>query len=211
MLSLLVVCFGLIALDDGAASIPTDSADSRRLRGGPEPRPGTMPRPMSGWRSGARRTACGAERMKHLAMAVLYDPSNGLARGLMGLVAYQGKWERPDEVSREAQDDPKRKALLQEYLQRRAKHARDGRRPLEAGHLVRAERLEAASERPFPPGLEAGSLAGRGVEAPGIQEVGRPLDQAGAGGRRQGPCAGQQQGGQALEADPRALSHRHAG
>ena len=59
--------------------------------------------------------------MKHLAMAVLYDPSNGLARGLMGLVAYQGKWERPDQVSREVQDDPKRKALMQEYLQRRAK------------------------------------------------------------------------------------------
>ena len=32
-----------------------------------------------------------AERMKHLAMAVLYDPSNALARGLMGLVAYQGQ------------------------------------------------------------------------------------------------------------------------
>ncbi len=38
----------------------------------------------------------------------------------MGLVAYKGKWERPDEVSRQAQDDPKRKALLKEYLQRRA-------------------------------------------------------------------------------------------
>ena len=44
--------------------------------------------------------------MKHLAMAVLYDPSNGLARGLMGLVAYQGKWARPDDVSRQVQDDP---------------------------------------------------------------------------------------------------------
>ncbi len=63
----------------------------------------------------------GSERLKHLAMAVLYDPSNGLARGLMGLVAYQGKWERPDQVSRQVQDDPKRKALMQEYLQRRAK------------------------------------------------------------------------------------------
>ena len=29
-----------------------------------------------------------AERMKHLATAVLYDPSNALARGLMGLVAF---------------------------------------------------------------------------------------------------------------------------
>ena len=62
-----------------------------------------------------------AERMKHLATAVLHDPSNGLARGLLGLVAYNGKWEPPDDVSREAQDDPKRQALMQEYLRRRAK------------------------------------------------------------------------------------------
>jgi tetratricopeptide (TPR) repeat protein len=62
-----------------------------------------------------------AERMKHLATAVLYDPSNGLARGLMGLVAYQGKWKRPDDVSQQVQDDPRRKALMQEYLQRRAR------------------------------------------------------------------------------------------
>src|SRR5439155_20212858 len=31
-----------------------------------------------------------SERLKHLALAVLFDPSNALARGLMGLVAYQG-------------------------------------------------------------------------------------------------------------------------
>jgi hypothetical protein len=62
-----------------------------------------------------------AERVKHLATAVLYDPSNALARGLMGLVAYQGKWQRPEDVSRQVQDDPRRKALMQEYLQRRAR------------------------------------------------------------------------------------------
>ncbi len=40
-----------------------------------------MPRPMSGWRFWCESHGLGAERMKHLAMAVLYDPSNGLARG----------------------------------------------------------------------------------------------------------------------------------
>src|SRR6185312_6574917 len=59
-----------------------------------------------------------SERMKHLAVAVLDDPSNALDRGLMGLVACNGKWERPDQVSREAREDPKRKALMQEYLER---------------------------------------------------------------------------------------------
>ena len=62
-----------------------------------------------------------AERLKHLSMAVLYDPKNVLARGLMGLMAYQGKWERPDQVSQEVQDNPQHKARIQEYLQRRVK------------------------------------------------------------------------------------------
>ena len=39
-----------------------------------------------------------AERMKHLALAVLNDPSNPLARGLLGLVGYRGKWGSPEEV-----------------------------------------------------------------------------------------------------------------
>jgi tetratricopeptide (TPR) repeat protein len=60
-----------------------------------------------------------AERLKHLSLAVLYDPSHTLARGLLGLVAFRGKWERPDQVSREVQDDPDHKARIQEYLKRR--------------------------------------------------------------------------------------------
>src|ERR1700677_3384942 len=39
-----------------------------------------------------------AERIKHLSLAVLSDPSHALARGLMGLVAYRGKWDRPEVV-----------------------------------------------------------------------------------------------------------------
>ena len=42
-----------------------------------------------------------AERLKHLSLAVLYDPANALARGLMGLVAYRDKWERPDAVGQQ--------------------------------------------------------------------------------------------------------------
>ncbi len=60
-----------------------------------------------------------AERMKHLAMAVLHDPSNGLARGLMGLVAHDGKWESPDEVSRRTKADAVMSTRLAEYNGRR--------------------------------------------------------------------------------------------
>ena len=62
-----------------------------------------------------------AERTKHLMLAVLLDPANTAARGLMGLVSYQGKWQAPADVAREVQEDPARKALLKEYLQRRAR------------------------------------------------------------------------------------------
>ena len=60
-----------------------------------------------------------AERLKHLSLAVLYEPTNTLARGLMGFVAYQGKWARPDEVSREVQDDPDQKGADQGISKRR--------------------------------------------------------------------------------------------
>lgn len=57
-----------------------------------------------------------AERFKHLTLATLSDPANTMARGLLGLVLYHGKWLRPDAVSRQAQDDPARQAILKEYL-----------------------------------------------------------------------------------------------
>ncbi len=64
-----------------------------------------------------------AERIKHLALATLSDPTNAAARGLLGLVLYQGKWQRPDDLSRQARDDPARQAILKEYLDRRARAA----------------------------------------------------------------------------------------
>jgi hypothetical protein len=60
-----------------------------------------------------------AERLKDLSLAVLYAPSHALARGLLGRVAYRGRWERPDQVSLQVQEDPEHKARTQEYLQGR--------------------------------------------------------------------------------------------
>ncbi|MGO9469097.1 MAG: polymorphic toxin-type HINT domain-containing protein [Isosphaeraceae bacterium] len=64
-----------------------------------------------------------AERAKHLALAILYDPANALARGLTGLVSYKGKWGRPETIGKQIQTDPERQALLREYFERRAKTA----------------------------------------------------------------------------------------
>ena len=77
---------------------------------------------------------------------------------------------------------------------------RQGGRPGETGRLVRPERPEEPSHRPLPRPPPAGPEARRGVEAPGVQEGQRELDQARvagggeAGGRRASP------GQQALEA-----------
>ena len=62
-----------------------------------------------------------AERLKHLALAVVYDPSNALVRGLLGLVAYQGDWGRPEVVGEKIQSSPARQELIREYLRRRAR------------------------------------------------------------------------------------------
>ncbi len=62
-----------------------------------------------------------AERLKQLAVAVLRDPNNAAARGLLGFVAVNGKWRRPDAVPRQVADDPKLAAALREYQVKRGK------------------------------------------------------------------------------------------
>jgi hypothetical protein len=63
---------------------------------------------------------CSTERDKHLSLAVKYDPSYALARGLSGLVEYQKRWGRPDDIAQQIRDDPVRNALISEYRERRA-------------------------------------------------------------------------------------------
>ncbi len=65
-----------------------------------------------------------AERMKHLSDAVALDPSNVLARSLLGLVSFQGKWSKPADVEQGTQNDPKFQAVLREYLDRRVRTPR---------------------------------------------------------------------------------------
>jgi hypothetical protein len=62
-----------------------------------------------------------AEKLKHLALAVLIDPSNAGARGLLGLVGYRDRWERPEQVSERIAADVALTAKLAEYNARREK------------------------------------------------------------------------------------------
>lgn len=56
-----------------------------------------------------------AERLHHLTLAVLADPGHAAARGLMGLVAVDGRWSRPEAVAAKVATDP----ALAEYEARR--------------------------------------------------------------------------------------------
>jgi Pretoxin HINT domain len=62
-----------------------------------------------------------SERIKHLSIASSLDPSNVLARALLGLMAFQGKWAKPDQVEQEIRDNPKYQAIYREYLNRRVR------------------------------------------------------------------------------------------
>src|SRR5262245_4768806 len=57
-----------------------------------------------------------AERMEHLRQAAALDPRNAVARGLMGLVDYKGKWERPEAVQKHVHTDADYQNLIREYL-----------------------------------------------------------------------------------------------
>jgi hypothetical protein len=64
-----------------------------------------------------------AERLEHLARAVLAEPQNVTARGLLGLVAVGGRWEAPEAVRARLKADDDRSAQRAEYEGRRAKVA----------------------------------------------------------------------------------------
>ncbi len=61
-----------------------------------------------------------AERVRHLALAVLADPTNVMARGLAGLVARDGRWVAPAAVAQAARTDAAGQALLADYDRRRS-------------------------------------------------------------------------------------------
>jgi hypothetical protein len=61
-----------------------------------------------------------AERVKHLARAVILDPANVTARGLLGLVGDGGRWQRPEALAEKVKADAALTAALAEYNERRA-------------------------------------------------------------------------------------------
>ncbi len=62
-----------------------------------------------------------AERTRELTLALVREPGHTLARGLLGLVSFDGKWQRPEQVSRSMKENPDLTSRAEEYFKRRQK------------------------------------------------------------------------------------------
>lgn len=127
MIQSLLVCVGFLALLPDRVATP-DEQDRRvydRARDAAGRDPDAHYR-LALW---CEQHGLGAERVRHLAMAVRIDPTHAAARGMMGLVEFLGEWQRPAEVERQVRDDPETAGRLAEYRRRR-----DGLEPKADAH-----------------------------------------------------------------------------
>jgi hypothetical protein len=115
MIRLMVVAVGcLMGIDDGPP-LPSISYEEMKAKTG---RDADAQVRLALW---CEAHGLERERLKHLAVAVLTDPSNVMARGLMGLVEYQGKWRKPETVAEAMKNDVAAADLLAEYNGRRVR------------------------------------------------------------------------------------------
>jgi hypothetical protein len=76
------------------------------------------------------------EKVKHLALAVLSDPRNVTARGLMGLIAFGSRWETTERARQRLMADDAQAAKRAEYQERRSKLTNDEIKSQQAADLL---------------------------------------------------------------------------
>jgi hypothetical protein len=120
MLSTLLVVCGLLAVAPAGDERPADPAELARYaeisRG--VGRDSSAQVRLALW---CEAHGLSAERSKHLALALVSDPKNRAARGLLGLVAFEGRWKRPEAIAERVKADEALAARLAEYNARRAR------------------------------------------------------------------------------------------
>ena len=116
-MTLALLCLGLVAVLPDAH--PVDSADPKAAYREIRAQTGRSADEQVRLALWCEARGLDAERLTHLAAAVLADPEHATARGLLGLVTYGGRFQRPEAVATRAAADP----LLAEYAARRAKTA----------------------------------------------------------------------------------------
>ncbi len=90
-----------------------------------------------------------SERIKHLSIALLVDPGNARARGLLGQVEDGARWRKPEQVADRIQSDAERTALLAEYNTRRAQAARTQEAQYRLALWCESRGLKAEAEAHF--------------------------------------------------------------
>jgi hypothetical protein len=118
MVSAVLACTVLLALDGPPEAVKADPADGAgyqalRAKAGRDPDAHVR---LALW---CEAHGLSSERLKHLALAVLADPTHASARGLLGLVPYKGQWKTPDAIKADLQKDEARNAAMAEYARRR--------------------------------------------------------------------------------------------
>ena len=113
MLSLLLVCVGWLGGEPSAEDLAT--YQKARAEAG---RTAEAQVKLALWCEAHGMTA---ERLQHLTMAVLAEPMNPVARGLLGLVHEGDGWKKPSDLAKKVQEDAALSATLAEYADKRAK------------------------------------------------------------------------------------------
>jgi hypothetical protein len=122
VIHIVLVCAGLITMQ--AANSAPSPADLRTYKA-LENKAGRDPAAQVKLALWCEAHGLDAERLKHLAKAVLSDPRNAAARGLLGLIEVNGRWETPERARERIAADDVRSTKLAEYLRRRAKLTAD--------------------------------------------------------------------------------------
>ena len=111
-----LVCLGCLGWADGAPPTRDVAAEYQQAKAAAGRTPADQVR-LALWCEAHGLTA---ERLRHLALAALADPTNATARGLAGLVARRDQWVRPDVVANQVKADPVLVEALAEYDRKRS-------------------------------------------------------------------------------------------
>jgi hypothetical protein len=121
MLSLLIATSALLAIDPEAAQPAAPELPGGAAYEGAAARVGRDPDAHVRLALWCEAHGLDAERIKHLSLAVLKSPAHPLARGLLGLVSYRGRWQRPEAVAAAVGADPEWQARIAQYEEKRQK------------------------------------------------------------------------------------------
>ena len=137
MLSLLIVCSALAAAPEATAGSNLTAYEAAKAKVGRDA-PSLVK--LALW---CEANGLDAQRQKHLAQAVLADPTNATARALLGLVSFRGRWMTPEKAADAMKSDGASAAKREKYEARREAIERDLARRIEAAR----PRLEAVERQ----------------------------------------------------------------